>query len=340
VTKAKAVPLSVLDLAPVKQGSTIAQSFADTLSLAQKTEKLGYRRFWLAEHHNMVGIASAATSVLIGFVAGGTSQIRVGSGGIMLPNHAPLVIAEQFGTLETLYPGRIDLGLGRAPGTDGPTFRALRRRADSADDFPDQVMELLALLEPAGAGQTLRAVPGAGTRVPVWLLGSSTFSAQLAAHLGLPFAFAAHFAPQQLREALRLYHDGFQPSRWREEPYAMACIPLVAADTDQEADRLSTSLYLRFLEIIHGRKDSLVGPPVENMDAHWNDQEKLHTQTMLGELICGGPQTLKQKLEAFLERVPVNELMISCNIYEHAAQVRSYEIAAQAMHGLGLTTTG
>jgi luciferase family oxidoreductase group 1 len=329
------IPISVLDLAPVKAGGTIAQSFADTLSLARHAERLGFRRYWLAEHHNMAGIASAATAVLIGYVAGGTSSIRVGSGGVMLPNHAPLVIAEQFGTLETLFPGRIDLGLGRAPGTDAATLRALRRRPDSADDFPAQVMELLALLEPAVAGQKLRAVPGAGTRVPIWLLGSSTFSAQLAAHLGLPFAFAAHFAPQQLREAIHLYRDGFQPSQWRNEPYAMACIPVVAADTDAEAARLATSLQLRFLDIVRGTKDTLIGPPADSMDGLWNEQERFHTETMLTELIMGGPATVERKLSDFLSRTPVDELMISCNVYDHVAQLRSYEIAASAMTATG-----
>jgi luciferase family oxidoreductase group 1 len=320
----------------VKAGGSIADSFANTLSLARHAEELGYQRFWLAEHHNMAGIASAATSVLIGYVAGGTTRIRVGSGGIMLPNHAPLVIAEQFGTLETLYPGRIDLGLGRAPGTDQATFRALRRRADSAEDFPDQVLELLALLEPAVAGQMLRAVPGAGTQVPVWLLGSSTFSAQLAAQLGLPFAFAAHFAPQQLGEAIRLYRAGFRPSQWRDEPYAMACIPVVAADSDEKAARLATSLQLRILDIVRGTKDTFIGPPVANMEGRWNEQEQFHTQIMLQESIVGGPEKVEQKFAEFLTRTPVDELMISCNIYDHGAQLRSYEIAAGAMEGVRL----
>jgi luciferase family oxidoreductase group 1 len=324
----------VLDLAPVKAGGSISDSFANTLSLARHVEALGYRRFWLAEHHNMAGIASAATSVLIGYVAGGTARIRVGSGGVMLPNHAPLVIAEQFGTLETLYPGRIDLGLGRAPGTDQATFRALRRRADSSEDFPDQVLELLALLEPPVAGQMLRAVPGAGTRVPVWLLGSSTFSAQLAAQLGLPFAFAAHFAPQQLGEAIHLYRAGFRPSQGRDEPYAMACIPVVAADSDEEAAHLATSLQLRILDIVRGTKDTFIGPPVGSMEGRWNEQEQFHTQTMLRELIVGGPGKLAQKFAEFLSRTPVDELMISCNIYDHRAQLRSYEIAAGAMVSL------
>ena len=318
----------------MKAGGSIASSFRDTLSLARHTEALGYQRFWLAEHHNMAGIASAATSVLIGYVAGGTSRIRVGSGGVMLPNHSPLVIAEQFGTLETLYPGRIDLGLGRAPGTDQATFRALRRRADSADDFPDQVLELLALLEPAVPGQMLRAVPGAGTRVPVWLLGSSTFSARLAAQLGLPFAFAAHFAPQQLREAIFMYRDGFRPSQWHSEPYAIACIPVVAADTDVEAARLATSLQLRALDIVRGTKDTFIGPPVESMEGRWNEQERFHTEVMLGELIVGGPGKIEREFTEFLSRTPVDELMISCNIYDHEAQLRSYEIAAGAMRAV------
>jgi luciferase family oxidoreductase group 1 len=331
VTENIRVPLSVLDLAPVKAGGTIASSFADTLSLARHVEEWGYRRFWLAEHHNMAGIASAATSVLIGYVAGGTQRIRVGSGGVMLPNHPPLVIAEQFGTLETLYPGRIDLGLGRAPGTDEATIRALRRRPESANDFPDQVQELLALLEPPVRGQLVRAIPGAGTRVPVWLLGSSTFSAQLAAHLGLPFAFAAHFAPQQMREAIRLYRSGFQPSQWRAEPYAMACIPVVAADTDEEAARLATSLQLRMLDVVRGTRDSLLGPPVARMEGRWSELEREFTQTMLGELIVGGPASVEQGFKQFLATTPVDELMISCHVYEHAARLRSYEIAGEVM---------
>jgi luciferase family oxidoreductase group 1 len=319
----------------VKAGGTIAEAFASSLDLARQAERLGYERFWLAEHHNMAGIASAATSVLIGYIAGGTHHIRVGSGGVMLTNHSPLVIAEQFGTLETLYPKRIDLGLGRAPGTDGATFRALRRRPDSADEFPDQVQELLALLEPAQRGQIVRAIPGAGTRVPIWLLGSSTFSAQLAAHLGLPFAFAAHFAPQQLREALQLYRNGFRPSPWREKPYALACIPLVAAKTDAEAAHLATSLQLRMLDIVRGTKDSLIQPPVESMDGRWSEAEKYHNQIMLSELIVGGPERVGRALEEFLDKTPVDELMISCNVYDHAARLRSYEIAAGALSPAG-----
>ncbi len=317
----------------MKEGGSIAQSFADTLSLARHVEGLGYQRFWLAEHHNMVGIASAATSVLIGYVAGGTSRILVGSGGVMLPNHSPLVIAEQFGTLETLYPGRIDLGLGRAPGTDGATFRALRRRLDSSDDFPEQVQELLELLEPVRPGQVVRAVPGAGTRVPIWLLGSSTFSAQLAAQLGLRFAFAAHFAPQQMRSALRLYRAGFQPSIWNDKPYAMVCVPIVAAPTDEEAAMLATSIQMRFLAMIRGTKDSLLRPPVESMKGRWSDEEQFHVQSMLGELVVGGPDSLQQQLTTFVASTGVDELMVSCSLYDHSAQLRSYELVSTVMEG-------
>ena len=325
------MPLSILDLAPVKAGGTIAASFAETLSLAQHAEQWGYKRFWLAEHHNMAGIASAATSVLIGYVAAGTSHIRVGSGGVMLPNHSPLVIAEQFGTLETLYPGRIDLGLGRAPGTDAATLRALRRRPDSADDFPEQVAELLALLEPARPGQLIRAVPGTGTRVPIWLLGSSTFSAELAAQLGLPFAFAAHFAPQQMRRAFALYRGNFRPSRWLKVPYTLACIPVIAAETDADARRLTTSVQLKFLAIVRGVKDSLLSPPVDNIDKYWVPEEKSRVETMLTELIAGGPQRVEEQLAAFLADTVVDELMVSCNIYDREAQLKSYRLIAEAM---------
>ncbi len=249
----------------------------------------------------------------------------------MLPNHPPLVIAEQFGTLETLYPGRIDLGLGRAPGTDGPTLRALRRRPDSAEDFPAQVQELLSLLEPARPGQIVHAVPGAGTRVPVWLLGSSTFSAQLAAQLGLPFAFAAHFAPQQMRPALAIYRAGFQASQWLDEPYALACIPVIAAETDEEAETLATSVRRKFLDIVRGTKDSLLSPPASSMAGHWSEQEKYHVETMLGELIVGSPLNLERQLTAFIASTPVDELMISSTIYDAAAQLRSYKLVSEAM---------
>ncbi len=328
------VRYSVLDLAPVKQGATIAESFGDTLALARHTEQLGYTRFWLAEHHNMAAVASAATSVLIGYVAGGTARIRVGSGGIMLPNHSPLVIAEQFGTLETLYPGRIDLGLGRAPGTDGPTLRALRRSPDSASDFPDQVEELLALLGDATPGQRLKAVPGSGTHVPVWLLGSSTFSAQLAAQLGLPFAFAAHFAPQQLHLALHLYRASFRPSAFLDQPYAMACVPLIAAETEAEVQRLSTTMQMKFLDIVRGNKDTLLAPPVATMEGRWSEQEKHFVSGMLAELIAGDAAAVQTQLAAFLANTQVNEVMFSCTVFDQTARQRSYQIAAQAIERL------
>jgi luciferase family oxidoreductase group 1 len=321
---------SVLDLAPVKSGGDIAESFRNTLDLAQHVERWGYTRFWLAEHHNMPGIASAATSVLIGYVAGGTSTLRVGSGGIMLPNHAPLVIAEHFGTLETLYPGRIDLGVGRAPGTDGLTARALRRGLQGEDEFPRQVAELLAYLAPVQPGQRLQAVPGAGTNVPVWLLGSSTFSAQLAAMLGLPFAFASHFAPEMLLEAIQIYRSDFKPSRFLEKSYVMAGLPLVAADTDAEAKRLATSGALRFLKLIRG-EPIFTPPPVATMDGVWSEPEKAMVQSKLRVAVVGGPETVERKLVKFLRDTQADELIFTSDVYDHAARLRSFEIAATVM---------
>jgi luciferase family oxidoreductase group 1 len=324
---------SVLDLAPVKQGGAIAESFHNTLDLAQHVERWGYTRFWLAEHHNMPGIASAATAVLIGYVAGGTTTLRVGSGGIMLPNHAPLVIAEQFGTLETLYPGRIDLGIGRAPGTDGATVRALRRDINSAEEFPEQLEELLGYLGPAEPGQLVRAVPGAGTNVPIWLLGSSTFSAQLAAFLGLPFAFAGHFAPQQMLEALYLYRQLFRASRWLDKPHAMVGIPMVAADTDEQARRLSTTSAQKFLQLVRG-EPFLSAPPVDSMDGLWTPQERALVHMKLGAQIVGGPETIRQKVAAFLAETQADELIISSDLYNHSDRLRSYEIVADVMKNL------
>jgi luciferase family oxidoreductase group 1 len=327
---------SVLDLAPVKQGGTIADSFRNTLELARHAERLGYTRFWLAEHHNMVGIASAATAVLIGYVAGGTSTIRVGSGGIMLPNHAPLVIAEQFGTLETLYPGRIDLGLGRAPGTDGVTVRALRRDPNATGlEFPQQVQELLGYLAPASSGQLVRAVPGAGTDVPVWLLGSSTFSAQLAAFLGLPFAFASHFAPQEMKQALRLYRERFRPSQWRERPHAMVGLPVVAADTDAKAQRLATTPAMKFLQLIRG-EPFLMSPAVESMDGLWTPEERSLVEMKLAAAIVGGPETVQRKIAEFLDDTQADEVMINSDVYEFGDRLRSLEIVADAMTKLAL----
>jgi luciferase family oxidoreductase group 1 len=329
---------SVLDLAPVKKNGTIAESFTNTLDLARHCERWGYTRFWLAEHHNMAGIASAATSVLIGYVAGGTATIRVGSGGVMLPNHAPLVIAEQFGTLETLYPGRIDLGLGRAPGTDGAAIRALRRDPNTTGlEFPDQVAELLSYLAPARAGQIVRAVPGAGTNVPVWLLGSSTFSAQLAAFLGLPFAFAGHFAPQEMRQAIVVYREQFRSSERLEKPYVMIGLPIIAAATDEEAQFLATTPALKFLQLIRG-EPFLLSPPVESMDGIWTADERFLVTTKLALSIVGAPNTVARRLSAFLEETKADEIMINSDTYDHAHRLRSYELVSEIMQRINGVT--
>jgi luciferase family oxidoreductase group 1 len=323
---------SILDLAAVKEGGSIAESFRATVDVAQHAERWGFTRFWLAEHHNMPGIASAATAVLIGHVAGATATIRVGAGGVMLPNHAPLVIAEQFGTLETLYPGRIDLGLGRAPGTDSATVRALRRDPfSSGRDFPDDVRELLGWLGQPKAGQAVRAVPGAGTNVPVWLLGSSTFSAQLAAAMGLPFAFASHFAPQQLEEALHLYREQFKPSPYLERPYTMAGVPVIAADTDAAAQRLATSLVMRVLRLVRG-EPFFIGPPEESLGMR--PDERLMVESKLGELIAGGPDRVRSGIEAFIARTAVDEIMFTSEAYQHTDRLRSFEIVSGVMRGL------
>jgi luciferase family oxidoreductase group 1 len=323
------IPFSVLDLAPINQGSDAAQAFRNSLDLAQHAERWDYRRFWLAEHHNMPGIASAATAVVIGYIAGGTRTIRVGSGGIMLPNHAPLVIAEQFGTLESLYGGRIDLGLGRAPGTDQRTARALRRDLGaSAENFPRDVMELQVLLAPLQPNQTVRAVPGAGLRVPIWLLGSSTFSAQLAAMLGLPFAFASHFAPAELMRALDVYRSRFQPSQQLREPYAMVGVNVFAANTDAEAQRLFTSLQQQFISLRRGTPGPLP-PPVGNMDDHWSPMERAGVEQSLAYSVIGAPDTVQRGLQALIAETRADELMLTTQIYDHAARLRSFEIAAE-----------
>jgi len=328
----ESVRYSILDLAPVKAGGSIAESFRNTLELAQKAEQWGYTRFWLAEHHSMPGIASAATSVLIGYVANGTRTIRVGSGGIMLPNHAPLVIAEQFGTLETLYPGRIDLGIGRAPGSDGLTARALRRTLrQTGDDLPELLDELLAFLGPPRPGQHVTAVPGAGTNVPVWLLGSSTFSAQLAAKLGLPFAFASHFAPELLHQAIHLYRQQFQPSNFLDKPYSMAGIPMIAAPTDEEAERLATSPKLRFLKLIRGEPIFSV-PPVDSMDGRWTEAERQAVESKFAAAIVGGPKTIREKLNMFKKATGIDELILTTDAYSHADRLRSFELAAAAFN--------
>ena len=328
------VPVSILDLSNIVQGGTAADALRRSLDLARHAERWGYARFWLAEHHNMPGIASAATAVAIAHVAGGTSTIRVGSGGIMLPNHAPLVIAEQFGTLESLFPGRIDLALGRAPGTDPLTARALRRsRVDTVDTFPQDVLELQAYFRPAASGQAVRAVPGAGLSVPIWLLGSSLFSAQLAAAFGLPYAFASHFAPADLMEALRLYRTQFRPSDALDRPRAMAAIGVCAADTDREARRLFSSIQQSFVALRRGTPGPLP-PPVEAMDGLWTPVEEANVGHAFREAVVGSPETVRRGLEAFVERTGVDELMVTGALFDHGARLRSFEIAARAA-GLG-----
>lgn len=323
------IPFSMFDLAPVTEGSDAAQSFRNALDLAQLGEQLGYHRYWLAEHHNMPGIASAATSVLMGHVAGGTSSIRVGSGGVMLPNHSPLQVAEQFGTLASLYPGRIDLGLGRAPGTDQATAKALRRYFDSADAFPNDVQELLHYFEPAKPGQSVRAVPGAGLDVPVWLLGSSHFSAQLAAALGLPFAFASHFAPDAMDTALALYRSQFQPSARLEKPYAILGINVVGAESDVQAKRLFTTQQQAFINLRRGRP-GLVPPPIDDIETYATAHERLGVDHSLACSVVGDEDTLVQGLGDFIERHQPDELLLTANIFEQAARRRSFEIAASA----------
>ncbi|MDD1016279.1 LLM class flavin-dependent oxidoreductase [Pseudomonas rubra] len=327
------IKISTLDLVPVRADSGPAQSLRNSLDLAQHVEKFGYNRFWVAEHHNMDGIASSATSVLLSYLAGGTSTIRVGAGGVMLPNHAPLVIAEQFGTLASLYPGRIDLGLGRAPGSDQMTARALRReRSGSADDFPDDVEELMRYLGPRTPEQKVIAVPGYGTEVPIWLLGSSLFSAQLAGMRGLPYAFASHFAPRYLHEAIRVYRNHFQPSAVLDKPYVMLGVPLVAADTDEQADYLATSVYQRILALMRGQ--SLVQrPPVATMDGLWLPHEREAVGSFLGLAMVGSPAKIRAKLEVLLEQTEADELIFTCDLYEHADRIRSYELLAQTVLG-------
>lgn len=323
------VPFSVLDLSPIVQGGSASDALQRSRDLAQQAEHLGYHRYWLAEHHNMPGIASAATAVVIGYVASGTSKIRVGSGGVMLPNHAPLVIAEQFGTLESLFPGRIDLGLGRAPGTDQVTARALRRgRGDAADTFPQDVVELQAYFRGENSGLPVRAVPGAGLSIPIWLLGSSLFSAQLAAALGLPFAFAAHFAPDLLAEALEIYRRDFQPTKDCPRSYVMAAIPVYAADTDAEAARMFTSLQQSFVNLRRGMPTPLP-LPVDSMDGRWTPIERAMVNNAFREAVVGSPEKTLEGIRQFLERTQVDELMITTAIHDHAARIHSYEIVAR-----------
>ncbi|MBA2875860.1 LLM class flavin-dependent oxidoreductase [Thermaerobacillus caldiproteolyticus] len=328
------IPLSVLDLVPIVVGGTAADSFRNSLDLAQHVEKWGFHRYWLAEHHGMPGVASSATSVVISYIASGTSKIRVGSGGIMLPNHAPLVIAEQFGTLESMYPGRIDLGLGRAPGTDPLTARALRRDFQSSgDDFPELLAELRSYLNPSSSGSSsVRAIPGEGLNIPIWLLGSSGFSARLAGELGLPFAFASHFSPDYTLPALEIYRSSFRPSEVLDEPYVMVGVNVVAADTDEKAQWLATSQELQFLNLLRNQPTPL-NPPVENMDEIWNDYEKVAVKWQLRSMITGSPETVKEKLQAFLDVTQADELIIHTQVFDHKARLRSYEILAEIVMG-------
>jgi len=322
--------LSVLDLSPITQGSDAGQSFRNSLDLARHAERLGYKRYWLAEHHNMPGIASAATAVVIGHVAAGTSTIRVGAGGIMLPNHAPLVVAEQFGTLASLFPGRIDLGLGRAPGTDEPTSRALRRTlTGDVNAFPQDVLELMAYFEPVAPGQRIRAVPGAGLDVPIWILGSSTFGAQLAAALGLPYAFASHFAPAELTRAVEIYRATFQPSERLAAPYVMLGLNVFAADTDAEAKRLFSSLQQAFVNLRTGRAGPLP-PPVDGYEESLDPMARSMLDHALSCAIVGAPETVRRGLAEFIAETGADELMVTAQVFDHAARVKSFEITAAA----------
>ena len=332
------IPLSVLDLAPVPAGSTPGDALRNTLDLARHAERLGYRRYWLAEQHNMIGIASAATAVVIGYVAGGTSTIRVGSGGIMLPNHAPMVIAEQFGTLEALYPGRIDLGLGRAPGTDHRTLRALRRDPASAEHFPQDVLELQSFLGPVQPGQAVQAVPGGGLEVPIWILGSSLFGAQLAGMLGLPYAFASHFAPDALVPALAAYRAHFKPSRQLDRPHAMVGVNVIAADTDATGRRLFTSIQQSFTNLFRGTRGQLQ-PPIDDIDAYWSPGERAQASDMLACSFVGSAATVRQGLARFIVETGADELMVASAIHDPAARIRSYEILAALQPALAREPT-
>lgn len=320
--------LSILDLVRIREGGDARSALDSSRDLAAHAEGWGYRRFWIAEHHNAAGIASAATAVAIAHIAAGTRTIRVGAGGIMLPNHAPLVIAEQFGTLEALFPGRIDLGLGRAPGTDMATVRALRRSPENADRFPQDVLELQAFLAPAGRDQRVVATPGAGSEIPLWILGSSTFGAMLAAELGLPYAFASHFAPGQLRDALGIYRRNFKPSEQLDRPYAMAGLNVIAAESDAAARRLATTQQMSFTDLLR-RARGLSKPPIDDIETYWSPIEKAHAAQMLARSVVGAPATVQAGLSAFVEETGVDEVMIVSDVYDHAARLRSFEIIAE-----------
>jgi luciferase family oxidoreductase group 1 len=327
------IPFSVLDLSPITAGSSAAQSFRNSLDLAQHAEAWGYNRFWLAEHHNMTGVASAATSVVVGYVAAGTQKIRVGSGGIMLPNHSPLVIAEQFGTLESMYPSRIDLGLGRAPGADGATAYALRRDLTGPDTFPQDVVELQRYFKAVEPGQQVRAVPGAGLNVPIWILGSSLFGAQLAALLGLPYAFASHFSPNELMRAIQLYRSRFKPSEQLEKPYVMVAANVIAADTDREAQRLYTSLQQQFINIRFGMPGPMP-PPLDTPDRAWSSSEQAVIDHTLRYSAVGSRDTVKDWLKRFIDQTQADELILTGSVFDHQARLRSFEIAMEARNEL------
>lgn len=322
-------PLSILELVRVTEATTPREALDNARDLAARAESLGYRRVWVAEHHNMPGIASAATSLAVAHIAAGTSTIRVGAGGIMLPNHSPIVIAEQFGTLEHLYPGRIDLGLGRAPGTDQPTLRALRRSPASADQFPQDVLELQAYFEPLQPGQRVQAVPATGTRVPLWILGSSTFGARLAAEFGLPYAFASHFAPAQLLDALQIYRSHFKPSAQLARPYAMVGVNVIAADTGQEAKRLATTQQMSFVDIFRDER-GLSRPPIDDIESYWSPLEKAQVSQMLSRSIVGSPETVRAGLDALIAETGADELILVSDVFDHQARLRSIELIATA----------
>ena len=323
------IPLSILDLVRVTEETDARGALDNARDLASHAESWGYRRIWVAEHHNMAGIASAATSVVLAHIAAGTKTIRVGAGGIMLPNHAPYVIAEQFGTLERLFPGRIDLGLGRAPGTDQLTLRALRRLPEAADNFPQDVLELQAFLAPVGPGQRIQAVPAAGTNVPLWILGSSHFGAMLAAELGLPYAFASHFAPDELLPALEIYRARFKPSEQLERPYAMVGVNVIAAGSDREARRLATTQQMSFTNMFRGAR-GLSQPPIDDIETYWSPSEKAQAMRMLARSIVGSPETVRTGIDALVKETSADELIIVSDIYDHPTRLRSFEMIADA----------
>ncbi|MBB6498203.1 LLM class flavin-dependent oxidoreductase [Pedobacter cryoconitis] len=325
------LPYSVLDLATVVAEKTPADTFRNSLDLARKAEEFGYTRYWFAEHHNMINVASSATSLLIGHIAGGTKTIRVGSGGIMLPNHSPLVVAEQFGTLASLYPGRIDLGLGRAPGTDQITAMAIRgERFNAVHDFPQDIIKLQTFFSAENENSAVRAIPGEGLDIPIWILGSSTDSARLAAAMGLPYAFASHFAPAQFLTAIHIYRQNFRPSVHLKAPYVISCINVVAADTDAEAERLATSFKQLFVGVVTGKR-KLLQPPVENMDEIWSDLEEEAVNQMIACSFIGSPETIKEDMKSFLDQTKVDEVMVTSHIFDHQARIHSYELFAKLL---------